>query len=70
MFFFLLLLVGSLFYRNGTLLLYNIGEGMGRYSVASFLNNDHYSLKNSKHPTKLFQNRRDSTNMPFCWPAK
>ena len=40
MFFFLLLLVGSLFYRNGTLLLYNIEEGMGRYSVASFLNND------------------------------
>ena len=40
MVFFLLLLVGSLFYRNDTLLPYNIGEGMGRYSVASYLNND------------------------------
>ena len=45
---FFLILVGSLFYRNCTLLLFNIGEGRGRYSVASFLNEtipDHYFFK-------------------------
>ena len=43
-----LFLVGSLFYRNGTFLLFNIGEGRGRYFVASFFNKtipDHYFFK-------------------------